>query len=262
MKKVKFRLKSFIGCTNQVWLGVCFALLPQFALAQDIVEFDSYSYLPTMGCMIEPSVRVNVSSPVAGVIKTMNVKLGDKVKAGTTLFSLESGVEAAAVKLAKVRKEYAERQAGRNDELYHDELISMNERDEIVTGLNVAATELEHAEQVLALRSVKSPIDGIVVDRFNNPGEFVSTEPLLALASVAALKVEIVLPVDSYGSIPDEGGITVFPVAPVGGKYDSKITMVDPIIDAASGTFRVRAELANPEGKLPAGIKCRASLSK
>jgi multidrug efflux pump subunit AcrA (membrane-fusion protein) len=32
--------------------------------------------------------------------------------------------------------------------------------------------------------------------------------------------------------------------------------VVDRVVDAASGTFRVRLELANPGNRIPAGIKC------
>jgi hypothetical protein len=34
--------------------------------------------------------------------------------------------------------------------------------------------------------------------------------------------------------------------------------VVDPMFDAASGTFGVRLTLPNPERKIPAGLKCRA----
>jgi multidrug efflux pump subunit AcrA (membrane-fusion protein) len=35
------------------------------------------------------------------------------------------------------------------------------------------------------------------------------------------------------------------------------VIVVDPVVDAASGTFGVRLELPNPEHAIPAGLKCR-----
>ncbi|WP_256361160.1 hypothetical protein [Methylomonas koyamae] len=39
------------------------------------------------------------------------------------------------------------------------------------------------------------------------------------------------------------------------------INLVDQVIDAASGTFQVRADLSNPSGNLPGGVKCKATLA-
>jgi multidrug efflux pump subunit AcrA (membrane-fusion protein) len=41
----------------------------------------------------------------------------------------------------------------------------------------------------------------------------------------------------------------------VGGVYKAKATIVDKVVDAASGTFGVRLELPNPDYKLPPGLK-------
>lgn len=216
--------------------------------------------LPTMGCMIEPSMRIDISSPVQGVIDSLPVKLGQPVRKGSVLFALKSGVEKASVDLAQVRTEFAARQVDRNDALFKEKLISTHERDEFNTEFLVAQSELAHAQQVLAQRTVTSPINGVVIDRFGDPGEFVGTDPILVLASLDPLNVEMVLPYESFGSIPPGAEVTIYPAEPVGGEHKARVTLIDPIIDAASGTFRVRAELRNRDKKLPAGIKCQAAL--
>jgi len=59
--------------------------------------------LSTLGCMLQPSKKVQISSPVAGVLDKVLVKRGDSIKKGNTLFQLKAGVEKEAVKLASVR---------------------------------------------------------------------------------------------------------------------------------------------------------------
>jgi multidrug efflux pump subunit AcrA (membrane-fusion protein) len=54
----------------------------------------------------------------------------------------------------------------------------------------------------------------------------------------------------------------VSPENPVGQVYKVKVTIVDRVIDAASGTFGVRLELPNPKYRLPAGLKCKVSFHK
>jgi multidrug efflux pump subunit AcrA (membrane-fusion protein) len=48
----------------------------------------------------------------------------------------------------------------------------------------------------------------------------------------------------------------VYPEAAIGGEFESTVTIVDPVLDAASGTFRVRLTLPNPDYQLTSGLKC------
>jgi hypothetical protein len=43
----------------------------------------------------------------------------------------------------------------------------------------------------------------------------------------------------------------------VGGKHKAQVKSLDRVIDAGSGTFGVRLELANPDFQIPAGLNCR-----
>jgi tetratricopeptide (TPR) repeat protein len=70
------------------------------------------------------------------------------------------------------------------------------------------------------------------------------------------LHVEVVLPVSEFGTVDVGEPATVVPGAPVGGEHKATVSVVDQVIDAASGTFGVRLELPNPELKLPAGREC------
>jgi multidrug efflux pump subunit AcrA (membrane-fusion protein) len=50
--------------------------------------------------------------------------------------------------------------------------------------------------------------------------------------------------------------VPVRPEAPVSGTHPARVTVVDRVVDAASGTFGVRLQLPNPGYRLPAGLKC------
>ena len=82
-------------------------------------------------------------------------------------------------------------------------------------------------------------------------------KPILRLAQLDPLRVEVVLPQAAYGRV--QLG-TVVLVSPEGmdDKHKARVTVVDKVIDAASSTFGVRLELTNPQGRLPAGMRCSA----
>jgi len=119
------------------------------------------------------------------------------------------------------------------------------------------STYQRDAMEKLRLRTISSPIDAVVVDRKQSPGDYVGETPILTLADINPLHVEVIVPVERLGTIRKGMRAEVYPAAPVGGKYEAKVAIVDQVIDAASGTFGVRLILPNPKHKLPAGLKCK-----
>lgn len=115
---------------------------------------------------------------------------------------------------------------------------------------------LQEAEEQLKLRTIRSTIDGIVTERKLYAGEYVGENTAIIKASaIDPLNVEVVVPLHLYGSIKKGMAAEVYPEEPVGGTYKGTVTVVDHVMDAASGTFGVRVELANHGYLLPAGLK-------
>lgn len=207
-------------------------------------------------CMIEPYEMVDLSSQVPGILDTINVERGDIVEEGAELARLKSGIEKASVDLARARVEFGERKVVRNEELYKKALISIQEKDEMETELKVSELQLREQEERLKLRTIRSTVKGIVMERLLGPGEYVGENPIFKIARIDPLHVEVIAPVSRYGMIKKGMRAEVRPEEPVGGKYRGKVVIVDQVIDAASGTFGVRVELPNPSHKLPAGLQC------
>jgi multidrug efflux pump subunit AcrA (membrane-fusion protein) len=81
---------------------------------------------------------------------------------------------------------------------------------------------------------------------------------LVTVAQLNPLHVEAFVPLSLYQKIRAGMVAEIYPEQPIGGRYQAKVTIVDHVFDAASGTIGVRLELPNPEHKLPAGLKCQA----
>ena len=215
-----------------------------------------------MDGMIEPYLQVNISSQASGVIDQVLVERGDVVKKGQVVAKLRAGVEKADVDLAEAQVAFSKRKLGRNEVLFAREDISANERDELETDLKKGEAILEEAKAKLEMRDIHSTVDGVVVKRELAAGEYVGEKPILTIAQINPLNVEVVAPVKRYGSITRGMLAEVRPEAPVGGSYTGKVVIVDRVVDAASGTFGIRVELPNPSMALPAGLKCRVRFYK
>jgi membrane fusion protein, multidrug efflux system len=207
--------------------------------------------------LLEPREVVEISSQVPGILDTVLVERGDRVEANQALARLKSGLEQIAVAQAQARVEFARRRAERNQDLYLKQLISIHDKDEMETEVRIAELGVKAAAEKLAIRTVCSPVRGVVVSRALAPGEYVGTEGILTIACVDPLNVEVVVPVDRLGTIRKGMRAEVRPEPPVGGVYTAVVSIVDPVVDAASGTFGVRLELPNRSYQVPAGLKCK-----
>ena len=68
--------------------------------------------------------------------------------------------------------------------------------------------------------------------------------------------LEVIAPVEMYRQVSAGMTARIFPEEPIGGELEAVVKTVDPVVDAASGTFRIRLELDNRDNSIPAGIAC------
>ncbi len=180
------------------------------------------------------------------------------------------------VKSADSRLSAAKEKFQRRDALVKERYIATQDRDDSLAEMRVAEGNLVEAQdnqrlaaleqrrlnETVEQRRLRSPITGVVTERLQAVGEVAqageSSKPVLRLAQTDPLRVEVVLPVGMYGKIKRGDKVSVDAEAPLAGRYTANVTIVDRVVDAASGTFGVRLELPNPKGEIPAGIKCRA----
>ncbi|MEO0424390.1 MAG: efflux RND transporter periplasmic adaptor subunit [Pseudomonadota bacterium] len=212
-------------------------------------------------CLLQPSRTVELGTSVNGVIAKYFVDRGDRVRSGDPVAQLEASSQQAAVELARARAEFGKRKVARNQDLYRDDLLSIHDKDEVETESLIAELELNQASVELSLRTIRSPVDGVVMERQLDAGELVRDGVIATLARVDPLHVEVVVPVAYIGQVEVGEKALVRPEAPLGGEYEATVTVVDSVVDAASGTYGVRLRLANKGAKVPAGIRCRVAFA-
>lgn len=260
--------------------SVCLFAVCGTAVAVDLGEAD---------CVIEPHISVDLSTSVDGIVEEVLVDRGDIVRVGDVLVKLEAGVERAAVELARLRTDqsaeielaegllaFARKKQTRTMQLYGDNAVSEFTRDEVDLEVETAVLEVKmaienreramldlgRAQEILKLRTILSPVDGVVVESLVAKGEAIGEQQtvLLKLAQIDPLNVELIVPSGQFGAIEVGTMLIVTPGFPVEESFSAEIIIIDPIIDASSGTFGVRATLPNPDYHIPAGLTCEASL--
>lgn len=261
------------------------ALLPAAVIAGPATN--AAARAAPLGCLIEPDRVAEIGSQVVGVVDSFKVERGDLIGAGQILAYLRADVERANAGVADVRSkidadvkaalanlELARQKVQRAEQLVGENFISAQALEQARAEYEVARQkvsqarsqqkiwirEREVAEAQLSLRTLRSPFKGVVVERYANPGERVEERPLLRIAAIDPLRVELMVPTVHYGSMSAGDSITILPELPGAEPVSAQVTHVDKVMDAASNTFRVRLRLSNPGNRLPAGLRCKADM--
>lgn len=272
------RRKRGTGERRQIWVrsavivvGLCGGLMEAPAFSGDLA------------CVIKPYMEVSVGTPVEDIIQTVAVDRGDWVTKGQPIIMLESTVEEATVALAKAKAEaeatikstqakvaFSARKLERALDLYKSNSIAKHEVDEAQTekvlaemayleateNKRIAELEWQRATATRNLHTIHSPLTGVVVERLLSPGELARQTPILKLAQINPLRVEVFAPLSWLGKLKQGMKAEVRPEGSPQATYSAKVTVVNRVVDSASGTFGVRLEMPNPNNALPAGLAC------
>lgn len=214
-------------------------------------------------CLVEPYLITEVGSPIDGILEKVNVDRGDLVTAGQVVARLKSGVEEAELVVKRTKVEFGRRKNERNEDLFRKQLISAQEKDEMETEYKLSLAELNREAENLKLRTILSPLTGVVVERYLWSGELIRADKskVVKLAQLDPLKVEVVAPLALFGSV-QVGAMADVALDPlVKSSHKAKVVIVDRIVDAASATFGIRLELPNPGYRIPAGIRCKVKFA-
>jgi RND family efflux transporter MFP subunit len=258
-------------------------LIVQSVLAYVVIPVVPAQDAP-LDCVITPKATIELGSSEDGILNDVLVERGDKVKTGDLVARLDGEVERLSAEMARLRAqtdvelrsghaqvEFREKELHRLENLRRRDAVSEKVYDEAdierqLATLSLEAAEMEkqmarveyqRAKAQLDRRSIRSPVDGVVVDVAMSPGEYVHEQtPLMTIAQIDPLNIECFVPVLRYPAVAYGMQAEVKPEGPVGGTYSATVTVVDQVFDAASRTFGVRLDLPNPDYALPAGLRC------
>jgi len=259
-------------------VGLLFSITSMSAIASESVPDEA------LDCLIEPWVVSDVGSPAQGIITKLLVDRGQSVRKGQPLAQLESELEHSDVALAEARAEtkseilareaeltLAQLDLERLEDLHRQNMIPAQQRDEATARYQIANAALTKAlenqkiqqlelirmQRQYARRILTSPLDGVVVSQLAYLGEFVYDNPVVTIASLDPLRVEVILPARMFGTIAEGDVARVYPELDTGNALVSTVDAVDAILDSRSGTFGIRLKVSNPNNRIPAGQRCQ-----
>lgn len=242
--------------------------------------------LGDMDCVVQPSVIADLGVAVPGIIEKMHFDRADYVSKGAVLAELESDLERASLQLAEKLSEattavelrqlnaaFGTRTLERNKALFQKSTISKQTLDQVETesliarmqvrqekeNREIARLEALRARAALDRRQIVSPIDGAITEKYSTVGEYVADEAVFQVAQLDPLRIEVVVPLDYLNSISTGMSASIkLEVEGFGDRqYQAQVRRIDPVADAASGTYGIWLEMPNPDLTIPSGVRCQ-----
>lgn len=218
------------------------------------------SSIPVEGTLI-PVREVHMASRAKGVIRFIREE-GDRIHPGDPLLILEDSVEKLEVDRQKKILELREVESSAEEQLRKKDVVSAMELAEKKLNFDLARINLAQAEEILALRTVPSPFEGVVTQRTKSVGEAVDElSPVLTVVDIFNLYLEVHLPAAMRDRLKEGESVSIHVDTPAPADATGTVQLLSPVINPASGDFKVRVLIPNPDGHLTAGVRAKGVIS-
>lgn len=230
---------------------------------------------------------VDLRAQITSTVREVHIREGQAVQKGDLLFSLDDRAEDANIRKAEAQVEKdradlatAARDLERQRELFTQKFISQaaldtaqNKADTLKGQLAVDQAAAESARVARAYTEIRAPFAGRTGSIPVRAGSLVqptqnsttSTPPLVTITQIDPISVAFTLPEQELPMLQQalhSGTVAVTASSPGGeATFKGRINFVDNAVDTATGTIRVKAEFANPDGRLWPGSYVNVELA-
>lgn len=194
--------------------------------------------------LAEESIEVTVE--VAGKVVAVEFKEGSRVSKGDVLITINDSELQAELARTLHRIELAKLQARRQQQLFDVQGASRETLDAALNEQRVLEAEGDLIRAQLDKMQIRAPFDGIVGLRQVSEGGYLTPSSRVAtLQDITTIKIEFAIAERHMGRIKP-GAEVRFSVAGVPGSFPAAVYAIEPRIDLATRTIRLRARAANP----------------
>ena len=207
-----------------------------------------------------PNEIVSLRPEVAGLVERVAFNEGEFVKKGTPLLYLnDDELEAQYDRLNYTKKLY-ESQENRQKQLLSREAISQEEYDIVLNQYNTNLADLRLIEAQLNKMVIRAPFDGELGFRQVSEGSVISSADVIAsIVNVDPIKIEFSIP-ERYSNEIKVGFDIYFRANNLGEEAKGMVYAIEPNVDAATRTLKIRAQSPNKDKQFLPGMFVRVRL--
>ena len=224
--------------------------------------------------VVKGRYETNLAFQVGGQVMSRQIEVGDFVRAGETLMTInpkdvvqQVNQTEAQIASAKAQLDLAKTNLDRYRELFQSEAISASTLDQYQTNYDAAVASYESAlaaaaqsQNALDYTYLKSDFDGVISSIYAENGQVVAAGQTVAtLVQTDNLEIAVDVPENKIALIEINQPVTVtFWALP--DKVDGYVREIAPMADSAARTFAIKVSVPNPPDKMQLGMTASISL--
>ena len=217
---------------------------------------------------IQASNSADLSTRMMGYVKKVHVNVGDKVKKGQLLVSINnSDLQAkkaqidAGITQANTAFVNAEKNYNRFKNLFASNSITQKEMDDMTTNYQMAKAGLESARQMkneinaqFAYSNIKAPFNGVITSKNVENGDMANPGmPLISLETPKKFEVMAMVPETEISNIKKGTTVNVL-VKSIDKTIKGKVTEVSTSAKNTGGQYLVKVDLEKTDANILSGM--------
>lgn len=205
--------------------------------------------------------EAQVTSKVSGVLKKLLVEEGMTVHEGQLLAELDDASAIASAAQAEALMHKADATFAYAEQSIKKELISKREYDQANFDMLSQRAAFQTAKLQLTYTRIVAPVDGVIAERSVKLGNLIQVnQNMFRIVGMDPLQAVLNVPERQLGILKAHQSVQLEVDALVGKTFTGDILRIAPVVDAASGTFRVTCQFHDKTGELKPGMFGRVEI--
>lgn len=232
-------------------------------VAVALVKRESLARGITLSAELRPFQEADLHAKVSGYLKTIAVDIGDQVKTGQVIATLD--IEELKDDLDRAKAAY------HDAKLDYDRvsvvikkrpgLLAQEEVDKAQAAYEMAKANMERARTFLDYATITAPFDGIVTKRYVDPGALIQAStgsgtpalPIVHIAENDRLRLDFPVPESAVSQVRVGSPVEVM-VQATGQSIKSKVARIAGKIDSSTRTMATEVDIENQDRRITPGM--------
>jgi membrane fusion protein (multidrug efflux system) len=234
---------------------------PPEAVATFVAERQTWEAMISAVGSVTAAKGVAVSNEVPGIVSRILFDSGATVKEGQILVELDTSVERAQLASARARQELAQETGTRSHALLASGSISKAQVDADEAQLKTATTDSSALAAQIDRKTVRAPFAGRLGIRLVNRGQYLNSgTPVAMLDAIDKQYVDFTLPQQRLADVQLGMPVHLTIEGAEGAAHDGTVAAIEPAVDSATRTIKLRASVPNKDERLAPGMFANVSV--
>ena len=198
---------------------------------------------------------VDVTTEIAGMVRSLHFRSGDEVKAGQLLVQLNADADAAQLRSLQAAADLAASVLERDRAQLAAQAISQAQVDADVADLASKRALVAQQQATLEKKSIRAPFAGKIGITTVNPGQYLNPgDKIVTLQALDPVYADFSLPQRQAVDIAVGQVVSVASDAHPEDRFAGRVNAIDPRIDTATRNLMIEAAVPNPRRALVPGM--------